>query len=275
MEVDFVKISPTQNMTILITSPVTRQQQPAVAQKVMAYDNVYAEQVGFVEKPDNPKAAARLQMAGGEFCGNATLSLCAYLVWKGDIECNDRCTVPVEASGASEILYCDITKKAGYFLAKIGMPVPERIENFNVKIEGTSHSLPVVYMPGISHVIVDMEKTNINKDLLVEKLILDTVSFTREEAFGIMFYDKNNCSIEPFVCVKTSDTKVWERGCGSGSGALGAYLAQTSGKSIKAEVSQPGGIITVEADMTDGKITNLSIEGKIVICAYGKAQIII
>jgi len=163
MEVEFVKINPTQNMTILVTSPVERRHQMDVAKKIMAYDSVHAEQVGFMEKPENPNALARLQMAGGEFCGNASLSLCAYLVWTGGVErCDGKSethTVPIEVSGASGILYCNIKKEEGHFLAKIGMPIPESVGSFDSKI--ASSPLPVVYMPGITHVIADTDKLGI------------------------------------------------------------------------------------------------------------------
>lgn len=269
--VDFVKISPTQNMTILVTSPVDRQYQADVAKKIMAYDSVHAEQVGFVEKPDSPKAAARLQMAGGEFCGNASLSLCAWLVWNGTVECPGQCTVPIEVSGANELLHCKITQKDGFFLGKMNMPVPQAIKNFDIEIDGTGYKLPVVYLPGISHLIAETGKIKMEKRLFAEKLMERCNFFTKEDAFGIMFYDKAACAIEPFVYVKTVGTQIWERGCGSGSVALGAYLADISGGSITADIKQPGGIITVEVIADNGKITNVSIEGKIEIAAYGKA----
>ena len=273
MEVEFVKTNPTQNMTILVTSPVDRKYHAAVAGKIMAYDSVYAEQVGFVEKPDNPQAAARLQMAGGEFCVNASLSLCAYLVWNGTVECDGQCTVPIESSGTNGILHCRITQKDGYFLGKIDVPAPESIKNFDVTIDGAAYTLPVVYMPGISHIIAATDELGVDKETVVETVINNYDSFTKEDALGIMFYDKAACAINPFVCVKHAGTKVWERGCGSGSAALGAYLAHTAGKNIIANVRQPGGVITVEAnvDTDSGTITSISVEGKIEIAAYGKA----
>ena len=62
MEVKFVKISPTENMTVIVTSPVEREKQLAIGTELIKYSSVYAEQAGFMEKPQNPKAAARLQM---------------------------------------------------------------------------------------------------------------------------------------------------------------------------------------------------------------------
>ncbi|MCL1993640.1 MAG: hypothetical protein FWG66_11915 [Spirochaetes bacterium] len=275
IEVEFVKISPTQNMTILVTSPVARERQAEIAKKIMAYDSVHGEQVGFVEKPGDPNALARLQMAGGEFCGNASLALCAYLVWKGALPCpaQGSVSVPIEASGAGDILRCEITRKAGFFLGKLNMPAPDSVKHFDAEIEGASYSLPVVHLPGISHVIAETKTLKIDKNLFAEKLIEHCDVFTKEEAFGIMFYDSASCAIEPFVYVKTVGTRVWERGCGSGTAALGAYLASLAGGSVTADVAQPGGVITVGVTVNDGKITGVSIQGKIEIAAWGKALV--
>jgi diaminopimelate epimerase len=150
------------------------------------------------------------------------------------------------------------------------MPAPETVGSIDTEIAG---SLPVVYMPGISHVIVDTDKLNVSKDLVVEALISNPGSFTKEDAFGIMFYKKENCSIEPFVYVKTAGTRVWERGCASGSASLAVYLAHNSNKSVKIDIAQPGGVMTVEAKVTDGKVTDISVEGKVVIAAQGKAYL--
>ena len=71
MKVEFVKLSPTQNMTILVKTPVERENHLEVATKLMDYASVGAEQVGFIE---NGQGTIRLQMMAGEFCGNATRS---------------------------------------------------------------------------------------------------------------------------------------------------------------------------------------------------------
>ena len=46
MEVKFIKASPTENMTLLIETPVAREKQLAVAERLIAYGSVYAEQAG-------------------------------------------------------------------------------------------------------------------------------------------------------------------------------------------------------------------------------------
>ena len=62
MKLEFAKLSPTRNMTLIVTSPVAREEQPAVAEKLMAYGSVFAEQVGFLEEPCLPGVRARLLM---------------------------------------------------------------------------------------------------------------------------------------------------------------------------------------------------------------------
>ena len=71
MEVKFIKASPTENMTLLIETPVAREKQLAVAERLIAYGSVYAEQAGYIEEAENPAAEKRLQMMAGEFCGLA------------------------------------------------------------------------------------------------------------------------------------------------------------------------------------------------------------
>ena len=107
MELKFVKLNPTQNMTLLVESPLRREDYAKVADSIMAYESVYAEQVGFIERPGSgSKAVARLQMAGGEFCGNAAMSLAAYVAWldKKEKFLSGARIIPLEVSGSDEVI---------------------------------------------------------------------------------------------------------------------------------------------------------------------------
>ena len=104
MDVNFVKLSPTQNMTLLITSPVDRKDHAECASQLMRYESVHAEQTGFVEKPRNEKAAARLQMAGGEFCGNAAMALAALIARDKKLMHNGTHPLLLEVSGHSALV---------------------------------------------------------------------------------------------------------------------------------------------------------------------------
>ncbi len=49
-EVNFIKCNPTQNMTILVKTNYSVEEYKHVASKIMSYDSVHAEQVGFYRK---------------------------------------------------------------------------------------------------------------------------------------------------------------------------------------------------------------------------------
>ena len=71
MELRFVKMNPTQNMTILVETPVERALQPELARRLMSEDSVCAEQVGYIEPASMPGAAARLRRVRGVCAGGA------------------------------------------------------------------------------------------------------------------------------------------------------------------------------------------------------------
>ncbi|MNJ67383.1 hypothetical protein D3C77_635500 [compost metagenome] len=77
----------------------------------------------------------------------------------------------------------------------------------------------------------------------------------------------------PLIYVPPLDSLVWERGCGSGTASLGAYMSWRMKGAISAPIKQPGGIIHVTADCSENKIIELKIEGIVEIVAQGRAYI--
>ena len=76
MEVKFIKASPTENMTLLIETPVAREKQLAVAERLIAYGSVYAEQAGYIEEAENPAAEKRLHKNDPQNDGGGILRQC-------------------------------------------------------------------------------------------------------------------------------------------------------------------------------------------------------
>ena len=66
----YALLDPTGNMTLLAETPVPEAAQPLTAKRLMALEPA-TEQVGFVSKTED---GIGLRMAGGEFCGNASMS---------------------------------------------------------------------------------------------------------------------------------------------------------------------------------------------------------
>ena len=73
MELEYTVWDPTKNITLLVSTPVERGAQAETAARLMAA-RPQVEQVGFLEPAAAPGAELRLQMMGGEFCGNASMS---------------------------------------------------------------------------------------------------------------------------------------------------------------------------------------------------------
>ncbi len=79
MELDFIKMNPCGNTTVLIRTSLPRARYGSIAAQIMQSTCLCAEQVGFIEPPQQEGALARLHMMGGEFCGNASRSFAAWL----------------------------------------------------------------------------------------------------------------------------------------------------------------------------------------------------
>lgn len=271
MEIDFIKTSPTENMTILVETPLSEEQHLEVAEKLMAYNSIYGEQVGFIQEPKNKHAAKALRMMAGEFCGNATLSLAACLMEQKQLPLNATETVLLEVSGAKNLVSCEIQKKESGYLGKVDMPLPLSADWETFFIGSKAFTLPVVRFEGIAHIIVERKLWGENARMKAEQassLWADSMP----DAFGILLWDGETGELEPLICVKGTSL-IWERGCGSGTSAIGIFLAMQARSTVSVDCNQPGGTMRVQVVMTDGKMTALQITGHVSIVAKGKAYI--
>ncbi len=241
-------------MTILVKTAVLREAQPAVAASLMDVEGVYAEQAGFLEPACLPGARMRLQMAGGEFCGNAAMSLAAYLAREDNLTAGE---VPLEVSGADGIVRCRVRARDGAYFCALDMPLPATRE--------TVSGYPVMRLPGIAHAIVE------DADVDAPALVRQIADALNADAAGVILFSRERMEIKPLVYVPAARSLVWEHGCGSGTAAVGAYLALERGGTVRAALRQLGGVITVKAACECGEITALEIEGRVKIVAEGIA----
>jgi diaminopimelate epimerase len=281
VNLSYVVYDPTKNITALVTSPVPRAQQAAAANALMA-QLPDVEQVGFLETPTLSGAAVRLQMMGGEFCGNATMSAAAYLSETGAAAHGGICfggSVPLEVSGVRGVLRCNLEHRAeGGFFGTVAMPLPVSIRNsvaLPLELKRRVYA-DLVEFPGITHCIVSTGELSREE---VEAMIRPQFSVLCErlhtDACGILLYDAVASSFAPLVYVASTGSAVWESGCGSGSAAIGAYTADQANharkESATSEISlrQPGGVIKVCAAMENGTFTALTITGCVRRCGSG------
>lgn len=245
MKVEYTVLDPTGNITILVTTPVEIPHQPYVASKLMEL-MPKAEQVGFLSETAGCDIA--LRMAGGEFCGNASMSAAAYYVSREGLK---KHTVALHVSGADGPVKAEIEQLCeGKWRGTVHMPRPQKLEFVDLPGAG---SLPVVSFDGISHVIYEVSG-DISKGLSLsrdaaEKLAIEWCRFLGADALGIMFLDIAQSSMTPLVYVPAAGTLFWENSCASGTTACGAYAAAKSGGSCGIALRQPGG--TLEIKVTD------------------------
>ena len=255
---NYVKINPSGNITLLVTDPVPRRDQSEIARQLMQLDSS-AEQVGFLETASLPSAAARLQMMGGEFCGNATMSLAAYLARRDGLADGEEALYPLEVSGADGLISCRIRRTGCAYMGTVPMPLPREIAQVEI-LPGLQ--APLVRFAGIDHAIVP---GHLISEAQAEEIIAPLCAKLNAEALGILLLGEGGQRIRPLVYVKSTGSAVWENSCGSGTAAVGAYHAFVQKKNVQLEIAQPcpDTCIGVSAAYVGGRICRLEITGRV------------
>ena len=91
----------------------------------------------------------------GEFCGNASLSLAAWLAKKKNLPIGEKTEITLEVSGAEELVRCEIERETEHrFLGRVAMPLPQCIETRAFTLDGERIELTAVVFAGITHILV-------------------------------------------------------------------------------------------------------------------------
>ena len=256
LDIDKIKykvFDPAKNITLLVETVIPVLDQPEVARELMKKEEK-VEQVGFISQDD--VGDITLRMAGGEFCGNATMCTAVYQAIK---EVKDKATVKIHILDMNKTIDVDVKRENdASWLCRETLPYTPKISYIDID---EFKQLPLVSLDGISHVV--FEKCNdANKTCRsehCESVIREVCDKLNLTTLGFMFYNKEKSELTPLVYVKESDTLFWENACASGTIAVGAYLAEKEKKPIDFNLIQPGGILRVLVD-SSGKI---SLEGKV------------
>lgn len=210
-----------------------------------AHPNV--EQCGFIAKSQYQECVGKLEMFGGEFCGNATRSA-VWLLTKGEVSSGY-----IEVSGVNKPLSFEVLEDEN---VKIEMPI-----DTNQNVEQVQDGY-IVHLEGISHLVVpklpidddNFEKTC--KDLM-HKYKLDQLP-----ACGVSFYDFDQNKSRFGVYVKSIDSFFDETACGSGTTAIGIVNNKLNNQSVSNIIQPTGENIEFSIDSgvayIKGKVTNLT-----------------
>ena len=232
MELSYTVFDPTGNITVLVETPVPAAEQPRAASALMAREPL-CEQVCF-RMPDTPGADITVRMAGGEFCGNASMSAAARLCCERGWE---RAAVSVAIGGQLVPVAVEQTGESCWRCA-VTMPRALRVSE--------AFGLPLVELPGISHLIVRTPMARAT----AESSIRGWCRALGASALGLMLLDEERQRLEALVYVPQADTLCWERSCASGTAAVGAW----AGPGTALSLTEPGGVLCVRTAI-DGTVT--------------------
>lgn len=225
---------PSGNITILVTDKVPKENRIEVADDLLRIEPT-GEQVGFIEEGDST-CDLIVNMAGDEFCGNATLSAAALYKQSH----SDTDIVRVKISGAKEVI--DVTVDDTLKASAI-MPKPDAYEYRAMKYKDKEYKTFFVRFGPMVHLI------------LIDKLTKDDLEPAIKEwyielncsALGLMDYNENTKELTPAVLSNGGEFFCYESSCASGTTALAIYLANRDNKEVEEEIKEPGGVLKIHS----------------------------
>ncbi len=247
-------LNPGGNKTALINGNEYTKNQKKLINKMIMDKYSQVEQVGFLSNKIN-----RLEMAGGEFCMNATR--CAIYEYSKE----NKEKVGLSVSGTNKKLVGRILNDNKVEVKlDIGKNIDDLIEIKNdftcIKIDGI---LIAVLDEEKSKKYIQKLRENEEKTKNELKELMITKLKCKEKAIGIMLLEKEigKIKINPIVWVKEIDTVFYETACGSGSLGTAIYN-YLKNKDKKIELVQPSGYsINIELEGNNNYIENAIISG--------------
>ena len=249
-KISYVLMDPSGNRTILVETPADVTEQPRIAEALMK-EEPSAEQTGFLSMPGNH--VITLRMAGGEFCGNAAMSAAVYQAEQSGITSG---TIRVLFQGMSQPITAGVKRNDdGSWDAEVEMPAPISIETVFMP---DGKQFPAVHFNGITHVIIEQGMED-NAEQLAEA----RCAALQADAIGLLYLDRERSVLTPLVYVPGAGTMCWESACGSGTTAIGCWMAREKNEEIYLSLKQPGGTLSIRADASGhavlgGRVITLS-----------------
>lgn len=259
---NYFRANPCGNITGFVVAPVYPGYRKAYTDCIMEQIDKDVEQVGFIS-PAYEGAPLRMDMMGGEFCANATRAYGLYSASFYDTDGLVDIEVYVSGHEGTTDVIADVKNQKAY----VALDAP--IGRENLTIDGKDCTL--IKLPGISHLVVEAEedKDFVNKALEVLK------KDHKDEAYGVLFFDKEKLEMIPYVYVEGSETLFREGSCGSGTVAVVNYLEDDIAKldeDYKISIKNPAGELEVFVyEFEDGK--KLCVGGKVELSEVEKKSI--
>ena len=242
-------LDPAGNVTAIVCSDVPAAERARVAAQILRLPELGIEQVAFLTAPRSG-GEIRLEMMGGEFCGNALRCAGFYQALRNGAQ--GKSCVFAEISGADGVQPVMADTAEG--TASTVMPLPLSVQPAGwADVQATR-----VTFAGITHFVIDCAQPD---ETLVQRAI---AAAPAASAVGAIFLDRAHGSIKPVVFVRETASCVAENSCASGSVATAVVLTADFADGItEIGIGQPGGTLEVGVQRTDGAVTGLSIGGAV------------
>ena len=241
MDLSYILADPSGNTTAFVLTPVDSGQYGPVARSVM--ERLGAEQVAFVHD-------GRMDMMGGEFCGNASRS---FALWQA-LHAEDGRSLRPFSGLRQETVTVRGEETALY--AAIQMPLPRRMLPLEQSPLGRC---TLVEYPGISHILLE-DYAPQDTDVANANALLAQLS-AESGCFGLLYLSGNR--MRPLVYVRDTDTLIWESSCASGTCAVAAALALRQKRTLSLELFQPGGSLSAKATVNTDGLSSLILDGPV------------
>lgn len=255
MKLEVVRANPAGNITLFVKTPVEASERGRLAEKLLAIEEFAAEQVGYC-CPEDEGFDGHMEMAGGEFCGNATRAY-GYMIAK-EKGLKGKSKMILQVSGSDVPAEVDVDMDTD--TARSSMPLPRFVKECEAGgVKGT-----LVHLGGIAHFIVtDISPTEEFFEKAEAEIFADMKDL---DAYGVMFSDSDTGRMTPLVKVPAANSLYWEGSCGSGS--LAVAIAESEGMpdgEYASDLVQPAGTVTADVTRQDGRIVAAHIGGSVIL----------
>ena len=205
-----------------------------------------AEQAGFLVLADS-----HFEMAGGEFCGNA--SRAAAMMFS---KVKDKDDVSFTVSGFTGMVHGKVVKRddSTYFVSCQFPGMPTDVSEVILDDGEQAH---IVDLGGIVHVVIEAPFPAAEETYsTMHREISKSFGLRNRDAVGVIWFQRRQEDIEmhPVVWVRDVDTFFYEQSCGSGTIAVGKVtgsksIVQPSGKTISAEITENEVVLASEMEV--------------------------
>lgn len=242
-------LDPAGNVTAIVCSDVAAAERAHIAAQLLRLPELGIEQVAFLAAPRSG-GEIRLEMMGGEFCGNALRCAGFYQALRTGAQ--GKSCVLAEISGADGVQ--PVMADTAQGTASTVMPLPLSVQPAGwAGVQATR-----VTFAGITHFVIDCAQPD---EALVQRAV---AAAPGASAVGAIFLDRAHGSIKPVVFVRETASCVAENSCASGSVATAVVLTADFADGItEIGIGQPGGTLEVGVQRAGGAVTGLSIGGAV------------